>query len=473
VRRPVVASPRFALFRFVAVAAALMVSPGLAQSPNTGGEASTLSGTNPTVSGGMLMTDAGPVPVVSSAGFRNAGDSDSSSTVALACFGDRLIGGGGRGDCGQSNCGSCQGACNGSCGGTCGGATMGNLPGVYGSSCSTCGPGVNGIYGGNGGYGMMSSECPTCDPFCYVTAEALAMRPVGSGGFSLSPQFAMEDYEYEWAPRITIGSVPDCRHGCEFVFTGLFEWDRFGSVIGNNNIQTFLSSGNLTFVDLEAFGFSPILLPQVFPGVPNPAIGPNGLVLADPTDLADAQSQRLDTEYWSAEFNRTLFIWEHAKILLGGRYINFDEDFLLTSTNNGLFGRLASATENNLYGIQAGADILYPICCNGYFDFRGRAGIFINDANYNLLVSTSNGGDVAAASGSDEEIAGFFEIGAGLRWQITDVISLRGGVEYWYLDGVATATDQISPVVAQQRFSIDVKDDIGFFGGTVGISAVY
>ncbi len=37
------------------------------------------------------------------------------------------------------------------------------------------------------------------------------------------------------------------------------------------------------------------------------------------------------------------------------------------------------------------------------------------------------------------KLAGVFEVGSGIRYQLGQMLSVRAGVELWYLDGMATA----------------------------------
>ena len=140
--------------------------------------------------GGMFSHGDQSYRVVNAADYTSSTDISqaAANTVAQAgCFLDR------------SGCGShCDSACS-SCGG------YGGDMGGFGGTCSSCGN-----YGGTAsGYGS-ASGCPSCDAYWYGSIEALDMKRTGSRRFSNSPSFFLSEFDYQWAPRVTIGAVPDC-----------------------------------------------------------------------------------------------------------------------------------------------------------------------------------------------------------------------------------------------------------------------
>ena len=333
-----------------------------------------------------------------------------------------------------------------SCGTHCGGA------------CSTgaCGTGAcgGGAYGGYsaadmGAYGM-SCGVP-CEPYTYVIAEALYMDHDGSAP-RLSRVFQLNELDYEWGTRLTLGSLPDCVHGTEITYTGRFDWEE-ERVVSGTNLGTFLTLGS-EFV-------------------------PGSLSAFDEGSVT--QGQYYEAEYWSIESNRTVVGWDFAKVLLGFRYINYDELFSYTSRNAAITGSanpaddraaqngsLVSDVRNDLYGLQLGLDLLYPTSCHGYMDVRARAGAYLNFADSTVLV-VNDGSTLVANSDDADEIAGVFEVGTAYRYDFGECLSVRAGFEMWYLAGVATAPGQVSPLVSSAMGrSIDADDDVFITGFTVG-----
>ena len=254
------------------------------------------------------------------------------------------------------------------------------------------------------------------------------MERSGNERFTLSPNFGMSGWDYEWGGRVTIGSVPDCVHGYEIGFTGVLDWDMAGSISGAG-INTLLS-----------------------PAAP--------FVAANISEFSNAtfQSQTYNAEYWSIEANRTLVGWDVAKLLAGMRYISYDEDYNYFSQGTAGTGLLRSNVENQLIGIQGGMDLLYPISKHGFTDFRARVGGFVNLGESQFQVLNAGNLQVSNAS-DDEEIAGVFEMSTGVRYQLGPALSIRGGVEIWYLTGIGSAVDQFSSAIFPAAGSRTILDD--------------
>ncbi len=363
-------------------------------------------------------------------------------------------------------------------------------PVAYNQGCSSCGTSsCGGSCGGGGGYssynmggyGMGGSQprfgsgeptvCGTpCNPYRYASIEGLYMRRAGDENVSFSQNFGYDGFDYEWAPRITIGAVPDCVHGYELSFVGVYNWDQSASLNGNGNrVRTRLVDGLgvddgslIAFVNTPAVGFIPGT--PAGPGVPAVPDTP-----ATPASFSVAQTQFYDSEFWSLEASRTLVGYDLVKVIYGTRYIEYDEKLGYTSTNNlGNVGGLFNNVENQMFGAQIGIDMLYPISCHGYMDFRGRAGAYYNRVNSDTTLF--NDGNVALANtSSDGELAGFFELGSGIRYQLGEALSVRFGSEFWYMAGVASAPDQIPlTVTSNVGNNVNINDDIFFLGLSVG-----
>ena len=372
------------------------------------------------VRNGLFINGDQSYPVVNTAAFRTAADigTPESGSIAQVGFG---------------------GACN-SCGTSCGGS-CGNSH----SSCRSCGTNCGGRCGPYGRCGNVCDPCAPCNPYWYVMVETLYMERSGQN-VDYSRDFRLGDYDYEWAPRITIGSVPDCVHGYEASFTGQFTWD-----LGRSAVD-------------PGFGLGTLLTP----GLP--------VAAADLSAFSNADFQRheFEAEYWSLEASETTVGWGIAKLITGFRYINYEERLAYYSQNVSQAGLLASSTRNQLYGLQVGMDLLYPICKHGYTDFRSRFGAFVNYAESNVLLD--NAGVRVLATDSDKtKLAGLIEIGSGLRYQIGEMLSVRGGVEFMYLTRVASAPEQIaSPIIRPSTgLGTRMKEELFLFGLSVGAELRY
>lgn len=314
-------------------------------------------------------------------------------------------------------------------------------PGQYSGGCASgnCGGGYAGGYGA----AMGGNACGVpCNPYLYATLEGLYIKNTNVDNFSASPSFRLDDFDYEFGVRGTVGMVPDCRNGMEVSFTGPIDWttqERTPTSLGGN-IGTFLAPrATLGIADFSTF---------------NNAI---------------SQAQRYEADYFSIETNRTLIGWEICKFLYGIRYVNYDEDYFYRSViANGDQGLLRSSTENKMIGAQIGIDMTYPITCKMWSDVRARAGAYANFAE-NIFELNNATDSVVANFDDDIELAGLFEIGSGVRYYLTDDFHVRAGTELWYLTGVATSIDQFnSRIGLDTGRSVNIDDDVLMIGLSVG-----
>ena len=339
----------------------------------------------------------------------------------------------------------CQ-SCGTNCGGACGGySTYGDsfYGGSYGgNACNTC-------YTGN------ACGIP-CDPYCYALVEGLYMEREDENR-GLSRHFGFNDYDHEWASRVTIGSLPNCVNGYELTYVSPLEW---------NASQSFASAGD----DLGTVYGPRTTIPRT-----------QFLALLPAFEDMSSQNQSINAEYWSIEGNRTLVGWDVAKILIGGRYISYDENFNFTGLNtagaNPLTAVAQSRTENHLVGAQIGLDLLYPVGLFAYSDFRARAGVYYNNAE-SQVTFVNDGTTIINVADDTGDIAGVFEIGSGIRYQLGEMLSVRAGTEMWYITEVAGAVDQARGVSLNvldlvYRSKTTTGDDFFVFGFNLGAELRY
>ncbi|TWU65672.1 MULTISPECIES: hypothetical protein [Crateriforma] len=316
------------------------------------------------------------------------------------------------------------------------------------SNCQSCQTG--GVYQGGGNYvpgvaSGFSTACPTCEPYRYGYVDLLYMKRFDDKRYTLSQNYFVGEFDWELAPRITFGAVPDCVHGWEGSFTGPLEWDRSAGITGTGLSSLFIAGLPIASTQLSAFN-----------------------------DNAVYQQQDQASEYWSFEASRTIMGWQVAKILYGIRYIDFQDGYRFISQNGaGDVGVFQSNTENKLIGGQVGLDMFYPVCNHVVADFRGRAGVYANfvDLDYRL----QNAGATVLFNGDDDEdIAGVFELGSGIRFNLGEMLSLRAGSELWYLTGIATATEQFNQVVRpNDGRTVRINDDVVTVGLTLSAEVKY
>ncbi len=335
-------------------------------------------------------------------------------------------------------------------------------------SCSGAAHGGGGLHGGGllGHRGKnCGGPCTDCQPFYYGRVEAVYMHRNELDNFTRSrtPGLLLDDPNFEAAPRVTIGTAPDCVSGFEASFVGPLNFDTSRSVVGKSG-QTLLTQR--------------IVIPPSVGPPPTPGIQADGIfsLYPDPASADATQFQRYRSNYWSVEASKTSLAWDIAKLLIGPRYIRFDEQYDLIGSDPtaGHSGAIYSRSTNDLFGLQVGADIFSPICQSTSAYFRGRAGGYYNHSGSTALVTQ----DAAVLYGVRDNRDGFaamFEIGGGLQYQISEMFSIQGGGELWYLTRVATASDQVPSLVGDNvpHAGTSASDDVFFVGFNVGATMKY
>ena len=285
-----------------------------------------------------------------------------------------------------------------------------------------------------------------CQPGYYVRAEALYMRRTGHEGLTLSQDFALDEFDFEIGPRLTLGRLFDCVNGYEVVYTGLFdEWDQLAvSNTGGTSLLTWAGPG----------------------GTPASLAALTG---------AEPQQQAYRVDYHSYEFNRTYRGWDVVNLLIGGRVIDYSEDYIFTSSEGAAGGVLGTATENLLIGGQVGLDLAYPLAQRVWSTVKGRAGLFANFAESQTILADSALTDFAINNeADDEDISGLLEFGVGVRYRLAQRAWLTGGYEAIYLHDVATAPDQLFLSVGPGLgISTRIDDEVFIHGLTLGAEVFF
>lgn len=314
------------------------------------------------------------------------------------------------------------------------------------------------VMGGEAAIGGIHSHCfGGCEPSIYATADALLMRRRTNSGFSLTPKFALGNFDYEWGGRFTLGRYIDCSEGYELVYTGVPEW----------------SQANQRFTNPDpAFGLNTSL-------VAGPGIGPNAL---DVFENATFQRQTHASRFHSGELNRTFRGWDVIRTLVGLRYIDFDDRFHYQAINAAAppgaatTGSLRSQVRNRMIGGQLGLDMGYPMGRKVWSMIRARGGLFINLAESDMLIGNDAGGGTltVANRGNSTDVSGILEFGATMQYRLGQALAARAGYEFWYLVNVGTAPDQLTPVVTPALGSRpDVGDNVFFHGFVFGAELMF
>jgi len=126
--------------------------------------------------------------------------------------------------------------------------------------------------------------------------------------------------------------------------------------------------------------------------------------------------------------------------------------------------------DNHLYGGQIGGQVDLCPCC-GPLSLRGvmKAGVYGNFADYDF-VNTFNSQSITLPVGDKWHTAFVGEIGITAAYPLTDHLSVRGGYQLLWIDGVALASDQDFPFPAT---TIDTSSHVFYHGALVGLEMAW
>ena len=168
----------------------------------------------------------------------------------------------------------------------------------------------------------------------------------------------------------------------------------------------------------------------------------------------------------SSGFNRSY--------LIGLRYIDLDEIFDWRAEDivvAGDDGQYLINTDNDLFGVQAGAGISYETG-RWSLGLNGKMGLYLNDADEHsqLDFTVDDVADFDRRS-SESELSWVGEASLIGRWHLTPAFSLRAGTEVSVIESIALATKQINFI---DDFSqVNTAGYAFYIGGTLGFEGYW
>ncbi len=287
--------------------------------------------------------------------------------------------------------------------------------------------------------------CMGCDRRYFVNYDAVWFKRNGDEGFSLSRGTFMDEFDYDFAGRYTIGQQFDCVDGVEASFMGPLNWTRAIARVGTGLDSFLVPGGLITAANIDAFDDS-----------------------------------RVHTQIWRAqlqnyEFNRRWWAGDILSSFVGVRAVQYKEQYgfdAVAADGVGL-GIYRRNVENFLLGGHIGGDMAYPLSQRMSVAAKGRMGVF---ANFNQgQAFLSNRGTVRVnAFDKDTDIAGIIETGSSVRYRVLRNVVASAGYEFWYLLGVATVPRQaiysITPATGNR---VSAADEVFFHGATAGLEVSF
>jgi hypothetical protein len=211
-----------------------------------------------------------------------------------------------------------------------------------------------------------------------------------------------------------------------------------------------------------------------------PDVPANWLVMRAPGGFLQTQDHPDQGMAWTyasklynAESNLRWNFSDRIALLAGIRWINFSESLVGTLLpDDGFPPFWNTKTNNNLYGLQIGAEGI--VWKRGRFSLSGllKAGVFDNEAEESTGVSIFK--VVRPSQNSTHHAAFLGETGLQCRYQATKGLALKLGYEAIWLQGVALAPGQIqetqmSPLASVDALGVNCDSGVFFHGATAGL----
>jgi hypothetical protein len=171
--------------------------------------------------------------------------------------------------------------------------------------------------------------------------------------------------------------------------------------------------------------------------------------------------------------------------LAGVRYFRLEEDFVhKISVNrpdpNGPanpditgFLNYSVETANSLTGFQVGGDAWVTLCPGIQLGTEGKFGIYGNRADQHTVILAQSLGVPVDEFDSDDDVAFLGETALISTWRVNQHLTLRGGIQFLYVDGVALAPENFNsnpPFLGGARTTfINDNGDVFYHGFTGGV----
>src|SRR5690606_983393 len=173
----------------------------------------------------------------------------------------------------------------------------------------------------------------------------------------------------------------------------------------------------------------------------------------------------------NAEFNCFRY-YGNIAWLAGFRYMNLAEQFGMQFTDDvdGLSVYNVNAY-NNLFGGQLGGRVRQA-CGNWSYDLTGKAGVYGNAIRSSQLVTEVDGAVIRNTANSTTDVAFIGELGLSGYYKFSQCLSLRGGYQVLWIEGVALAPSQLGLTnTASSGTTLSTNGGVFMHGAHAGLMA--
>lgn len=179
------------------------------------------------------------------------------------------------------------------------------------------------------------------------------------------------------------------------------------------------------------------------------------------------------TRLYSTEINLRRAGSDWLTWLVGFRWVELYEDLAFDADFGGNAALVEFTTANRLYGGQVGADaVLWDNGSALRVDGIFKAGLFGNAGSQEFGV-TQAVGPAFLSEDSQGQVAFLGEMNFVGVYQWTDNLALRAGYQLLWLEGIATAPDQVAALDVLNASGIDTTGGAFYHGALVGLEVTW
>lgn len=224
--------------------------------------------------------------------------------------------------------------------------------------------------------------------------------------------------------------------------------------------------------DDTAFELRYLDLGQLDGGVSIPVTNSQVEIFADPPIFVpnvQGIAARFETDFFSFETNYYYPAYDFLDVLIGFRYVSFDDDIFAQLDAAPDTVRMVSSTSNEMYGCQIGAITrpCRPALGCLWLSAYAKTGLYGNDARNRGLIDTGLSRLGVDDSADDTSFMG--EFGATSRTPIGDRISIFASYSLIWLESVAIASEQIAVSDYFNGVGSTSRGNAVFYGATAGV----
>jgi hypothetical protein len=195
-------------------------------------------------------------------------------------------------------------------------------------------------------------------------------------------------------------------------------------------------------------------------------------IVADPPVFipnVQAIDARFATDFFSFETNYYYPVYDFLDVLIGFRYVSFDDDIFAQLDAAPDTVQMVSSTSNEMYGCQIGAVTrpYAPALGCLWLSAYVKTGLYGNDAQNQGLIDTGLSRLGVNDSADDTSFMG--EFGATSRTPIGDRISIFASYSLIWLESVAIASEQIAVSDYFNGVGSTSRGNAVFYGATAGV----